>query len=39
MNPDELSVLNPDYFHGCHPLDLRSHFENDPFFENLDSAC
>jgi integrase/recombinase XerD len=38
MNPDHLSVLNPNYFHGCHPLDLRSHFESDPFFENLDSA-
>jgi len=38
MNPDHLSVLNPNYFHGCHPLDLRSHFDNDPFFENLDST-
>ena len=38
MNPNHLSVLNPNYFHGCHPPDLRSHFENDPFIENLDSA-
>ena len=38
MNPNHLSVLNPNYFHGCHPLDLRSHFENDLFLENLDSG-
>jgi integrase/recombinase XerD len=38
MNYDQLSFINPNYFHGCHPLDLRSHFENGPFFENLDSA-
>jgi len=38
MNHDQLSFLNPNYFHGCHPFDLRSHFESDPFFENLDCA-
>lgn len=38
MNPDQLSFLNPNYFHGCHPFDLRSYFENDPFFEKLDSG-
>jgi len=38
MNHDQLSFLNPNYFHGCHPLDLRSYFESDPFFEKLDSA-
>jgi site-specific recombinase XerD len=38
MNHDQLSSLNPNYFHGCHPLDLRSYFESDPFFENLDFA-
>ncbi len=38
MNENQLSFLNPNYFHGCHPLDLRSYFENDPFFENLNSA-
>ena len=38
MNYDQLSFLNPNYFHGCHPLDLRSYFESDPFFEKLDSA-
>ena len=38
MYQDQLSFLNPNYFHGCHPLDLRSYFENDPFFEDLDSA-
>ena len=38
MNHDQLSFLNPNYFHGCHPLDLRSYFESDLFFENLDSA-
>ncbi len=37
MNHDQLSFLNPNYLHGCHPFDLRSYFENDPFFENLDS--
>jgi len=38
MNQEQLSFLNPNYFHGCHPFDLRSYFESDPFFENLDSA-
>jgi integrase/recombinase XerD len=38
MNYDQLSFLNPNYFHECHPLDLRSYFENDPFYEKLDSA-
>lgn len=38
MYQDQLSFLNPNYFHGCHPLDLRSYFENDPFFENLNFA-
>src|SRR5210317_483621 len=38
MNNDQLSFLNPNYFHGCHPFDLRFHFESDPFFEKLDSA-
>lgn len=38
MNYDQLSFLNPNYFHGCHPLDLRSYFESDPFFEKLDST-
>ena len=38
MNYDQLSFLNPNYFHGCHPLDLCSYFESDPFFEKLDSA-
>ena len=38
MNHDQLSFLNPNYFYGCHPCDLRSYFESDPFFEDLDSA-
>ena len=38
MDHDQLSFLNPNYFHGCHPFDLRSYFESDPFFENLDYA-
>jgi len=38
MNHDQLSFLNPNYFYGCHPFDLRSYFESDPFFENLDPA-
>ena len=38
MNHDQLSFLNPNYFHGCYPFDLRCYFESDPFFENLDSA-
>ena len=38
MNHDQLSFLNPNYFHGCHPFDLRSYFESAPFFENLDCA-
>ena len=38
MNHDQLSFLNPNYFHGCHPFDLRSYFESDPFFETLDST-
>ena len=32
MNHDQLSFLNPNYFHGCHPFDLRSYFESGPFF-------
>ena len=38
MNYDQLTFLNPNYFHGCHHFDLRSYFESDPFFEKLDSA-
>ena len=38
MNRDQLSFLNPNYLHGCHPFDLRSYFENAPFFENSDST-
>jgi site-specific recombinase XerD len=38
MNREQLSFLNPNYFHGCHPSDLRCYFESDPFFEKLDSA-
>lgn len=38
MNREQLSFLNPNYLHGCHPFDLRSYFESDPFFENIDSA-
>ena len=38
MNHNQLSFSNPNFFHGCHPFDLRSYFESDPFCENLDSA-
>ncbi len=38
MNYDQLSFLNPNYLHGFHPLDLRSYFESEPFFETLDST-
>lgn len=38
MNREQLSFLNLNYFHGCHPFDLRSYFENAPFFEHLDST-
>jgi len=30
MNQEQLSFLNSNYFHGCHPFDIRSYFENDP---------
>ena len=38
MHREQLLFLNPNYFHGCHPLNLRSYFEGDPFYENLDST-
>ena len=38
MQWDQLSFLNPNYFYGCHPLNLRSYFEGYPFNENLDST-
>jgi len=38
MHWDQLSFLNPNYFYGCHPFNLRSYFEGYPFNENLDST-
>jgi integrase/recombinase XerD len=35
MNQEHSSFLNPNYFNGCHPSDLRSYLESDPFFEKL----
>ena len=35
MNWEQLSFINPNYFYGCHPSDLRAYFESAPFFENL----
>ena len=37
MNWEQLSFINPNYFYGCHPSDLRAYFESAPFFENLNS--
>jgi integrase/recombinase XerD len=38
MHWDHLSFINPNYFYGCHPLNLRDYFTNAPFFENLDCS-
>ncbi len=31
MHKDQLRNINPNYLHGCYPLDLRSHFGESPF--------
>ena len=36
MQRDPLSSLNRNHFYGCHPFDLRSYFESEPFFEKFD---
>jgi hypothetical protein len=38
LNHDQVSFLNPTYFHECHRFDLHFYFESEPFFETLDSA-
>jgi len=32
MHKDQLRNINPNHLHGCHPLDLRSHFGESPFY-------
>ena len=36
MHREQLSFINPNYLHGCHPLDLRSYFKDSPFAQNID---
>lgn len=31
MHKDILAITNPNYLHGCHPLDLRDYFNDSPF--------
>jgi len=35
MHREQLSFINPNYLHGCHPLDLRSYFKDSPFAQNI----
>ena len=34
---EQLSILNPSYYYGCHPLNLRSYLECDPYYEGFNS--
>ena len=34
---EQLSILNPNYYYGCHPLNLRSYLECDPYYEDFNS--
>ena len=36
MDRQHLSILNPNYYNGCHPLNLNDHIETPPFCQNLD---
>jgi site-specific recombinase XerD len=36
MDRQHLSILNPNYYNGCHPLNLNDHIEAPPFCQNLD---
>jgi hypothetical protein len=40
MHWDQLSFLNPNYFYGCHPFNLRSYFEGyiDPPYDSVNSS-
>ena len=38
MCRDQLSFKDPKYFYGSYFFNLRSYFEGEPFFENLDST-
>ena len=36
MDRQHLSILNPNYYNGCHPLNLNDNIEAPPFCQNLD---
>ena len=36
MHTDPFSFLNPNRQYGCHPLDLRSYFEDSPFIHGIE---
>ncbi len=36
MRSDQLSFINPNRLYGCHPLDLRSYFEDSQFIHDID---
>lgn len=38
MQSDQLSFINPNRLHGCHPLDLRSYFEDSQLIPNIDKT-
>lgn len=38
MQRDQLSYINPNRLHGCHPLDLRSYFEDSHLIHNIDKT-
>jgi site-specific recombinase XerD len=38
MKRDQLSFVNPNRLYGCHPLDLRSYFEDLQLFNDIDKT-
>ena len=36
MDRSRLSILNPNYYNGCHPLNPNNHTEAPPFCQDLD---
>ncbi len=36
MYREQLSIINPNHLHRCHPEDFRSYFKDSPFAQNID---
>ena len=36
MYREQLSIINPNHLHGCHPEDFRSYFKDSPLAQNID---